>query len=230
MTDSVEPDYPARVPLPVAVPVFPLTGALLLPRGLLPLNIFEPRYLAMVRDAMAATGAAHRIIGMIQPRARQDPPPLFEVGCLGRITDYQETEDGRILMTLTGISRFRVQAELERTTPYRQVMADYLGFQEDREEPMALTAAARANLEEVLQAYLDSQGLAADWDAVKAADDESLVTTLACVCPFDPPEKQALLEAENLATRAATLTALMTFAQGPGPGGAGDSPTRPTLQ
>ncbi|WP_439533403.1 LON peptidase substrate-binding domain-containing protein [Polymorphobacter sp.] len=226
MTDAPDPDYPPRVPLPVAVPVFPLTGALLLPRGVLPLNIFEPRYLAMVRDAMAATGAAHRIIGMIQPRSRQDPPSLFEVGCLGRITDHRETEDGRILITLTGLNRFRVQAELERTTPYRQVMADYLGFQEDREDPAALAPAARANLEDVLQTYLDSQGLAADWDAVKAADDESLVTTLACVCPFDPPEKQALLEAADLATRAATLTALMTFAQGPGP----DSSNSPTLQ
>jgi len=223
-----EDDLPPTAPLPVAVPVFPLTGALLLPRGLLPLNIFEPRYLAMVRDAMTASGAANRVIGMIQPRARHDPPPLFEVGCLGRITDYQETEDGRILITLVGLSRFRVQAELERTTPYRQVMADYLGFQEDRDEPPALSPAVRANLEEVLQTYLDSQGLAADWEAVKSADDESLVTTLACVCPFDPPEKQALLEATDLATRAATLTALMTFAQGPGT--TGNTPNRPTMQ
>jgi Lon protease-like protein len=218
------------LPLPTAVPVFPLTGALLLPRGVLPLNIFEPRYLAMVRDAMAATGAAHRIIGMIQPRARQEPPPLFEVGCLGRITDYRETDDGRILITLTGLSRFRVQAELERTTPYRQVMADYLGFQDDRAEPMPLSPAARAGLEEVLQTYLDAQGLAADWDAVRAADDESLVTTLACVCPFDPAEKQALLEAEDLPSRAATLTALMTFAQNPAGPGPGTGSRRPTLQ
>ncbi len=220
-------------PLPAAVPVFPLTGALLLPRGVLPLNIFEPRYLAMVRDAMAATGAANRIIGIIQPRRSGgdpdniagEPPPLYEVGCLGRISDYRETEDGRILIALTGVSRFRVHAELARTTLYRQVMVDYLGFGDDRDDPDALAAAARAGLEDVLHAYLDAKGLSADWQAVKDADDEALVTTLASVCPFDPAEKQALLEAEDLADRAATLTALMTFAQG-----LGGADERPTLQ
>ena len=212
-------------PLPAAVPVFPLTGALLLPRGMLPLNIFEPRYLAMVRDAMAATGAANRIIGVIQPRTAGEPPPLYEVGCLGRISDYRETDDGRILIALTGVSRFRIQAELDRTTLYRQVMVDYLGFGDDRDDPDALAAAARAGLEDVLHAYLDAKGLSADWDAVKDADDEALVTTLASVCPFDPAEKQALLEAEDLADRAATLTALMTFAQG-----LGGADERPTLQ
>lgn len=211
-------------PLPVAVPVFPLTGALLLPRGELPLNIFEPRYLAMVRDAMAATGAANRIIGIVQPRGNGEPPPLYDVGCLGHIGDYRETDDGRILISLTGISRFRIQAELDRTTLYRQVMADYHGFGDDRAEPEALAAVARAGLEDVLRAYLDVQGLSADWEAVKSADDESLVTTLASVCPFDPVEKQALLEADDLPDRAATLTALMTFAQGSG------NSDRPTLQ
>lgn len=215
-------------PLPVAVPVFPLTGALLLPRGVLPLNIFEPRYLAMVKDAMAASGAANRIIGIIQPRADGEPPPLYDVGCLGRISDYRETDDGRILIALVGVSRFRIQAELDRTTLYRQVMADYHGFGDDRDEPDPLAAAARAGLEEELRAYLDLNGLSADWDAVKAADDESLVTTLASVCPFDPVEKQALLEASNLPARAATLTALMTFAQGGGGGGGGID--RPTMQ
>jgi len=212
-------------PLPAAVPVFPLTGALLLPRGVLPLNIFEPRYLAMVRDAMAATGAANRIIGIIQPRTAGEPPPLYDIGCLGRISDYRETDDGRILIALTGVSRFRIQAELDRTTLYRQVMVDYLGFGDDRDDPDALAAAARAGLEQVLQAYLDAKGLSADWDAVKTADDEALVTTLASVCPFDPAEKQALLEAEDLADRAATLTALMTFAHG-----LGGADQRPTLQ
>lgn len=211
-------------PLPPAVPVFPLSGALLLPRSILPLNIFEPRYLAMVRDAMAAGGAAHRVIGIIQPRVEGEPPPLYDVGCLGRITDFRETDDGRILIALTGVTRFRIQAELDRTTLYRQVMADYAEFRSDRGEPEPLAAAARAALEEVLQTYLDTKGLSADWEAVKSADDESLVTTLASVCPFDPAEKQALLEADGLPERAATLTALMTFAQGPG------SSDRPTLQ
>ncbi len=208
----------AAEPLPAAIPVFPLSGALLLPNGVLPLNIFEPRYLAMVRDAMAASGAANRVIGMIQPRGDGEPPPLFEIGCLGRISDFRETDDGRILIALAGITRFRIQAELDRTTPYRQVMVDYHGFGGDRSDPEPLAAAARAALEEVLRTYLDGQGLSADWEAVKAADDEALVTTLATVCPFDPAEKQALLEAENLPDRAATLTALMTFAQG-SPGG-----------
>lgn len=216
-------------PLPTAVPVFPLTGAVLLPRGMLPLNIFEPRYLAMVRDAMAATGTANRIIGIIQPRGQGEPPALYDVGCIGRIGDYRETDDGRILIALTGIARFRITAELDRTTLYRQVMADYHDFQDDRDDPDPLTAAARAGLEDVLRSYLDAQGLSADWEAVQAADDEALVTTLASVCPFDPAEKQALLEAEDLPERAATLTALMTFAKGSGGGkpGGGD---RPTLQ
>ena len=225
-------------PLPSAVPVFPLTGALLLPRGVLPLNIFEPRYLAMVRDAMAATGAANRVIGIIQPRGRsegdpgnggEDVPSLYEVGCLGRIGDYRETDDGRILIALTGVMRFRIAAELDRATLYRQVMADYHDFQDDRDDPDPLTATARAGLEDVLRAYLDAQGLSADWEAVKSADDEALVTTLASVCPFDPAEKQALLEAEDLPERAATLTALMTFAQNGG-GTAGGGSDRPTLQ
>ncbi len=216
-------------PLPTAIPVFPLTGALLLPRGTLPLNIFEPRYLAMVRDAMAATGAANRMIGIIQPRSRGEPPPLYDVGCVGRIGDYRETDDGRVLIALTGITRFRVAAELDRTTLYRQVMADYHDFADDREEPDPLTAAARAGLEDVLRAYLDAQGLSADWEAVHGADDEALVTTLSGVCPFDPAEKQALLEAEDLPERAATLTALMAFAQGLG-GGKPDGGDRPTLQ
>ena len=216
-------------PLPSAVPVFPLTGALLLPRGTLPLNIFEPRYLAMVRDAMAATGAANRVIGIIQPRSDGDPPPLYDVGCIGRIGDYRETGDGRMLIALTGIMRFRITAELARTTLYRQVMTDYHDFQDDRGDPDPLTAMARAGLEDVLRSYLDTQGLSADWDAVKSADDEALVTTLASVCPFDPAEKQALLEAEDMPERAATLTALMTFAQGHGGGGQGGG-DRPTLQ
>lgn len=214
-------------PLPAAVPVFPLTGAVLFPRGVLPLNIFEPRYLAMVRDAMAASGAAHRIIGMIQPKAvamgaggkNGAPPALYKVGCLGRITEYRETDDGRILIALVGVSRFRVGAELERDTLYRQVMTDYHGFADDRHEPEALDAATRAGLEQALRPYLDARGLSADWDAVQNADDESLVTTLASVLPFEPAEKQALLETITLPERAQTLATLMSFAASSGPTG-----------
>ncbi|WP_310496634.1 LON peptidase substrate-binding domain-containing protein [Sandarakinorhabdus sp.] len=225
-------DSPSE-PLPAAVPVFPLTGALLLPRGLLPLNIFEPRYLDMVRDAMAATGAANRMIGMIQPRPPRrggiddaDVPPLYDVGCLGRITDFRETDDGRILIALAGVCRFRVSAELERTKLYRQVVTDYHGLSDDRDPPGPLPATLRADLEDGLRAYLDAQGLAADWDAVRSSDDESLIITLASVCPFAPAERQALLEARDLTDRARTLSALMSFAQGPGDG----DPERPTLQ
>jgi Lon protease-like protein len=219
----------AVTPLPASVPVFPLTGAILMPRGVLPLNIFEPRYLAVVRDAMTASGTGNRIIGMVQPRGEAKgglPPPLFATGCLGRITEYQETPDGRILIALVGISRFRIAKELDRPTPYRQVLTDYHGFGHDRDEPAPLAPAVRAGLEDVLRDYLDAQGLAADWDAVKNADDDSLVTTLSCVCPFAPAEKQALLEATTLAARADTLAALMTFA---GKGAASGS-DRPTLQ
>lgn len=212
----------ALEPLPAAVPIFPLTGAVLLPRGVLPLNIFEPRYLAMVRDAMAATGAAHRIIGMVQPKAQApgpgDPPPLYTVGCLGRISEYKETDDGRILIVLIGVSRFRIAAELDRDPLYRQVMTDYHGFADDRHEDDALDATTRAGLEEALRPYLDARGLAADWEAVQSADDEALVTALSGALPFDPAEKQALLEAASLAERAQTLSALMSFAVGPGNG------------
>jgi uncharacterized protein len=209
----------ALPPLPAAVPVFPLTGAVLFPRGVLPLNIFEPRYLAMVKDAMAATGAAHRMIGMIQPRAAGDPPALFNVGCLGRISEYRETDDGRILIALVGTSRFRVGAELDRDTPYRQVMTDYHGFTADRHDEDALDPVTRVSLEEALRPYLDARGLSADWDAIENADDEALVTTLASALPFEPPEKQALLEAVTLSDRAQTLAALMSFSASGDSGG-----------
>ena len=207
MTDQPDDD----LPLPDALPVFPLTGALLLPRGVLPLNIFEPRYLAMFRDAMKGAKA----IGIIQPRdPESDPSPLYDIGCAGRISDYRETGDGRIIVALTGVRRFNIVRELDVTTRYRQVVADYDRFESDTDEPSPVAAAARAELETKLRTYLDERGLSADWEAVADADDESLVTTLSAVCPFEPVEKQALLEAADLPARAATLTALMTFAVG----------------
>ena len=210
--------------LPTVLPVFPIGGAVLLPRGVMPLNIFEPRYLAMVRDAMAGS----KLIGMIQPRLIADAdaddddgiarrrPDLFDVGCAGRITEFRETGDGRMVIALTGVARFAVARELDVTTPYRQVMPDYDAFADDAGEPRPLAPAARSALETTLRAYLDTQGLSADWKAVAEADDDSLVTTLSAVCPFDPVERQALLEARDLPARAATLNALMTFAQGSG--------------
>jgi len=194
--------------LPETIPVFPLGGALLLPRAELPLNIFEPRYLAMVRDAMAD----HRLIGMIQPKDDAEPPALYAVGGLGRITSFAETGDGRFLITLAGLTRFRIGRELKVATPYRQVAADYGAYAADWRDAEPLPAAARADLENSLRAYLDTQGLSADWDAVAGADDEALVNTLTAVCPFDVAEKQALLEAASLRERAGVLSTLMAFA------------------
>jgi Lon protease-like protein len=211
MSQVEAPDDDELPELPATLAVFPLSGAVLLPRGVLPLNIFEPRYLAMVRDAMAGSKA----IGIVQPRDPEaDPSPLYDVGCAGHISDFRETGDGRIIIALTGVSRFGIVRELDVTTRYRQVVPDYARFEHDRDEPRAVAAASRAQLETTLKDYLDDQGLSADWDAVAGADDESLITTLSAVCPFDPVEKQALLEAPDLPARAATLTALMTFAQG----------------
>ena len=197
--------------LPEQIPLFPLAGALLLPRATLPLNIFEPRYLAMVRDAMAGD----RLVGIIQPRDAAEPQPhLYEIGGVGRITQFTETGDGRFLISLTGLQRFRIRSEVATSKPYREATADYVGFASDWREPEPLPATLRADLENSLRAYLDSQQLSADWDAVGSADDESLVHTLAAVCPFEAAEKQALLEASDLRERTITLSALMAFAPG----------------
>ncbi|WP_448582655.1 LON peptidase substrate-binding domain-containing protein [Thermaurantiacus sp.] len=196
--------------LPAVIPVFPLSGAILLPRALLPLNIFEPRYLAMTRDAMAGD----RLIGIIQPKGDggAGPPELFGTGGLGRITRFSETGDGRYLIALAGIIRFHVTEEVGVATPYRQVRADYAPFVQDWNPAPPLPAMVRASLEDSLRAYLETQNLAADWDAVRGADDEGLVSTLATVCPFEILERQALLEAPDLEARASMLTALMRFA------------------
>ncbi len=207
--------------LPRRVRLFPLAGVILLPRATMPLNIFEPRYLALVRDAMAAD----RMIAMIQPRADEpaERPPLFEVGAIGRITQYAETGDGRYLIALSGLARFRLTAELPVTTAYRQAEVDYAPYAADWGPAEPLAAAARADLETQLKAYLEAQGLSADWDAVRNADDESLVNTLTVVCPFQPAERQALLEAPGLPDRARTLVMLMQFA--PTPEAASTDPT-----
>lgn len=198
--------------LPSGVRLFPLPGVLLLPRAVLPLNIFEPRYLQMVRDAMAGD----RMIAMIQPRNDSEPWELFDVGCVGRITQYSETGDGRYLIALTGVSRFRLGRELAVDTPYRQAEADFAPFSVDLDSDASLAAAQRADLESSLRHYLSLNDMSADWDAVSAADDESLVNTLATVCPFTPAERQAILEAPALPGRAATLSALMRLSEGNG--------------
>jgi len=199
------PGYRRIADLPSVIPVFPLDGALLLPGRVLPLQIFEPRYLNMIDDAMAGD----RIIGMIQttggPRTR---PSLARVGCAGRITSYSETGDGKYLIALTGVCRFAVAAELDVLKPYRQVHADYARFEAD----LAVAedeAFEREAFIQLLRRYLDHRGLGVEWDAVNAAPSAGLINSLCMALPFEPVEKQALLEAPTLGARCEVLTALM---------------------
>jgi hypothetical protein len=203
------------------VPIFPLAGAILFPGAQLPLHIFEPRYRAMVRDALASDG----LIAMIQPRDQNEPPALFEIGCLGRIAASDETEDGRFNIVLEGLGRFRIAREAEVTTPYRQVDADRGGFDEEEDdEPLAI--AQRAELEREARRYADVLGYQVDWEAVGRLDDEMLVNGIAQIAPLDVGSKQALLEANDIAARADLLVQFMQF-QRMAPGGA-DGPE--TLQ
>ena len=206
--------YIRAADLPQVIPVFPLSGVLLLPRGQLPLNIFEPRYLNMVDDAMAGD----RIIGMIQPTAGLGPlPSLSPIGCAGRITSFNETSDGRYLITLTGVARYRIITELPTQAPYRQVRAAFEAWEGDLTAPPAGEGGLdREEFLDALKAYLETRGLDIDWDTAETAPPEALVNSLAMALPFEPSEKQALLEAANLDARAEVLTALMRI------GAAGD--------
>ncbi|HEX8262608.1 MAG TPA: LON peptidase substrate-binding domain-containing protein [Allosphingosinicella sp.] len=196
------------------LPVFPLAGALLFPRAQLPLHIFEPRYRAMVRDALAT----NQLIGMIQPRASGEPPPLFDIGCIGRIAAAEELDDGRFNIVLEGLRRFRVAREAEVDTLYRQVDAERTGF-DDSAEPEPLGLAQRAELEREARRYADVLGYSVDWDAVTRLDDEMLVNAIAQVAPLDVGSKQALLEAPDMAERCDLLVQFMQF-QRMVPGGA----------
>ncbi len=193
--------------LPDVIPIFPLGGAVLLPRAQLPLNIFEPRYLAMTRDALARS----RIIGMVQPMNGGIRPAVYSVGCAGRISAAEESEDGRILITLSGLKRFRIVEELATTTAYRQVRTDYTAFGQDDAEVGALTGDMRTHLLDRMHDYLRALGLDADWTAIEKANDDMLVSALTMLCPFENAEKQALLEAPQLADRAEVLMTLMAF-------------------
>jgi Lon protease-like protein len=199
--------------LPPRFPVFPLRGCLLLPGGHLPLNIFEPRYLAMARDAMRTD----RVIGMIQPKgeAESPSPPLFRVGCAGRIGSFAETEDGRYLITLVGLCRFDVARELEVDTLYRQIEADYDRWRGDL-EPHAPPDEVRTALLSVLRQYLARHGITAEWPALERAPARALITSLAMICPFAASEKQALLEAADLERQGRLLVALMGMEAMPG--------------
>lgn len=203
--------YQSPADLPQRLPVFPLPGALLLPRADLPLNIFEPRYLEMVSDALAGD----RLIGIIQPVAdteKNDRAPLMAVGCAGRITAYAETPDSRILITLTGVSRFTIDEELDTDTPYRQVIANYHPYAVDLVSDLGAAEVNRPALLKAFRDYLNANDMNADWDQVDAASTEVLVNTLSQLAPYASKEKQALLEAPDLKTRADVLVALTEIA------------------
>nr|WP_273546065.1 MULTISPECIES: LON peptidase substrate-binding domain-containing protein [unclassified Xanthobacter] len=205
--------------LPPVIPVFPLTGALLLPRAELPLNIFEPRYLAMVDAVLAGP----RLIGMVQPDETlpsvPQGPGLYKVGCIGRLTEFSETGDGRYHISLTGICRFRIAEELVVTTPYRQVQIDPGAFTQDF-QPAGEKEVDRSALLDALAAFLDANKLEADWEGIREAGTETLVNALSVMSPYGSLEKQALLEAETLKARADMLVAItqMMLARMPGDG------------
>ncbi len=202
-------EYQQPGDLAEVIPVFPLPGALLLPRGQMPLNIFEPRYLAMIDDALLA---GHRLIGMIQPDSAHpgpaEKPNLFKIGCVGRITQIAETGDGRYLIQLTGIARFRIDEELAVMTPYRQCRVVYAPFADDFVARKGEEAVDRERLLRSLSEFLKANDLKADWEGIENAPNEALVNALAMMSPYGTAEKQALLEAPDLKTRAEILVAM----------------------
>jgi Lon protease-like protein len=208
--------------LPPVIPVFPLSGVLMLPHSQLPLNIFEPRYLNMFDDAMAN----HRVIGMIQtvPGSDRTRPDLVKVGCLGQINSFSETSDGRYEIILTGLCRFHIAEELSVLTPYRQVRADYRSYEDDFLPLEDRSDFDRPKFLAALKSFLDHQGLEIDWSGAKAAPSEPLVTSLAAALPFSPAERQALLEAFSPADRREVLMALMQI-NAAEPRGDDDAPT-----
>ena len=201
--------YRGPADLPKIVPVFPLAGALLLPRGQMPLNIFEPRYLEMVDDAFRG---GQRLIGMIQPDVRrpgtEDKPNLYKIGCVGRITQLAESGDGRYLIQLTGIARFRLEQEQTVSTPYRQCQVTYAPFTDDFVARRGEDAVDRKAVLEALSAFLKTNKLKADWEGIENAPNEALVNALAMMAPYGAAEKQAMLEAPDLKTRAEILVAV----------------------
>ena len=201
--------YRGPIDMPGVIPVFPLPGALLLPRGQMPLNIFEPRYLAMVDDALRD---GHRLIGMIQPDVAHagstNKPSLYKIGCVGRITQLAESGDGRYLIELTGGARFHVEEELKVATPYRQCRVTYAPFADDFIARKGENAVDRASLLAALTDFLKANDLKADWEGIERAPNEALVNALSMMSPYGTAEKQALLEAPDLKTRAEVLIAI----------------------
>jgi len=198
------------IDLPDTLPIFPLPGALMLPRARLPLHIFEPRYLAMVEDCLKTR---HRLIGMIQPRETPaGEARLQAIGCAGRLTGFSETEDGRYMITLSGMSRFRVKQEVQGFTPYRRCSVDWAPFGRDLGPVEADPGFQRDAFMTVLGRYFTKMELSTDWGGLKDADVELLINSLSMLCPFSPEDKQALLEAPTLETRRETLVTLIEFA------------------
>ena len=196
--------------LPDTIPVFPLPGALLLPRAKLPLHLFEPRYLAMMDDVMKTD---NRLIGMIQPYdAPGEMGKLHSIGCAGRLTAFSETEDGRYMVTLSGMSRFRIIAEDDGFTPYRRCKVSWDGFGRDLGPTEVDEDFDRAHFLKALGRFFEDQGLNTDWESLSEAEDELLINSLSMLCPFEPEDKQALLEAPSLTTRRETLVTLIEFA------------------
>jgi len=202
-------EYRGPIDLPGTIPVFPLPGALLLPRGQMPLNIFEPRYLAMVDDSLRD---GHRLIGMIQPDSSNigpaDNPPLYKIGCVGRITQLAESGDGRYLLELTGVSRFRIEEELKVATAYRQCRVTYAPFADDFVARKGESEVDRTALLRALADFVKANNLEADWGDIDKAPNEALVNALSMMSPYGAAEKQALLEAPDLKTRAEILVAI----------------------
>ena len=210
--------------VPLLIPVFPLRGAILLPRATMPLNVFEPRYLVMIDDCLRGD----RLVGIIQPKGDVESPPgksvdLKSVGCVGRITSYQETDDNRLMIALTGISRFRVTGEPASDAPYRSCRVSTESFRPDFVKGDGEENVDRGTLLRVLKTYLDVNALKADWQSIHRAGNELLVNTLSVISPYGPEEKQALLEAPDLKSRTEVLIALAEMELASREGGAGSA-------
>jgi Lon protease-like protein len=200
--------------LPDIIPIFPLPGALLLPRARLPLHLFEPRYLQMLEDCLKTPG---RVIGMVAPREvpasrASGEVRLHSIGCAGRLTAFSETEDGRYMITLSGISRFRIQEEVEGFTPYRRARVDWTPFARDLGPTEVDKTLDRDELMDLLMRFFDAMDLSTDWSSLKEAEGELLINSLSMLCPFSPADKQALLEAPSLTTRREAIVTLIEFA------------------
>ena len=198
-----------KIDLPDTIPVFPLSGALLLPRTRLPLNLFEPRYLQMLDDVLKTD---HRLIGMVQSYDGPDGVnKLHSIGCAGRVTAFSETDDGRYMITLAGASRFRLIGEVDGFVPYRRARVNWQGFERDLGDVESDDTFDRQKFIDALGRFFDDQGLQTDWESLREAEDELLINSLSMLCPFEPEDKQALLEAPSLTTRRETLTTLIEY-------------------